>query len=233
MTEPESAKRLRSFGRRRGRRLRTHAQELMEQLLPQLQLAATAESIAQFQKRHSHGLWLEIGFGGGEHLAHLAQHYPTIGMIGCEPYVNGISGLLKTIETQRLTNIGIYSEDVRQLLERMPDHCLDRAYILYPDPWRKARHHKRRLIQKPLLDALARTMKPASELRIATDWDDYATWILEHLLSHPDFTWTAECARDWTMPWEEWRPTRYEEKARREGRKTSYFRFTRNPILPV
>jgi tRNA (guanine-N7-)-methyltransferase len=149
-------------------------------------------------------------------------------MIGCEPYVNGISGLLKHIEVTAAKNIRVYSDDVRELLAQLPDVCLARAYILYPDPWPKSRHHKRRLIQKPLLDLLARVMQPGAELRIATDWDDYATWILEHLLPHPAFTWQAERASDWTQPWEEWIPTRYEQKARREGRTTSYFRFVRN-----
>ena len=148
-------------------------------------------------------------------------------MIGCEPYVNGISGLLKSIKEKHLDNIRIYTDDVRELLGVMPEAFLERVYILYPDPWPKSRHHKRRLIQKPLLDLLARVMKPGAELRIATDWDDYATWILEQLLPHPAFAWTAEKATDWTRPWQEWIPTRYEQKARREGRTSSYLRFIR------
>jgi len=213
---------LRSFGRRKGRRLRTHASELVEELLPTIQLTLPLkETIAD-------GSWLEIGFGGGEHLAHIAGLYPNVPMIGCEPYLNGISGLLKHIEEKDVKNIRIYNDDVRELLAAFPDACLARAYILYPDPWPKSRHHKRRLIQKPLLDMLARIMKPGAELRIATDWDDYATWILEQLLPHPAFTWQADKATDWNQPWEEWIPTRYEQKARREGRTTSYMRFIRN-----
>lgn len=210
---------LRSFGRRKGRKLRTHAQELMDDLLPRLQVKTWAEAPST--------QWLEIGFGGGEHLAHMAALHPSIHMIGCEPYINGISGLLKEVEEKHLDNIRIYTDDVRELLNTMPDACLERVYILYPDPWPKARHHKRRLIQKPLLDMLARVMKPDAELRIATDWDDYATWILERLLVHPSFEWTAHKATDWTQPWDEWIPTRYEQKARREGRTSSYFIFRR------
>lgn len=211
---------LRSFGRIRGRKLRTHAQELMDDFLPTIQLTK------------DHGweavpAWLEIGFGGGEHLAHIASLHPQVSMVGCEPYVNGISGLLKAIEEKHLHNIRVFTDDVRLLLEGMPDAYLERVYILYPDPWPKMRHHKRRLIQKPLLDLLARVMKPGAQLRIATDWDDYATWILEQILPHPAFIWPAATASDWVQPWAEWIPTRYEQKARREGRTTSYFRATR------
>jgi tRNA (guanine-N7-)-methyltransferase len=213
---------LRSFGRRKGRSLRTHAQELVAELLPQLLIFTSSPPPITTSQTY-----LEIGFGGGEHLAHIATLHPAIHMIGCEPYVNGISGLLKKIEKDDLKNIRIYTDDVRELLEKMPDHSLDRVYILYPDPWPKARHHKRRLIGKPLLDLLARVMKPNAELRIATDWDDYATWILEQLLPHPAFTWQAEKASDWNTPWDEWIPTRYEQKAKREGRGSVYYRFNR------
>ncbi len=212
---------LRSFGRRHGRRLRTHAQELVDGLLPSLQLSpATLPAFVGT-------VFLEIGFGGGEHLAHLATLHRDVHFIGVEPYVNGISGLLKQVEERHLDNIRIYTDDVRDLLVAMPDACLDRVYILYPDPWPKARHHKRRLIGKPLLDQLTRVMKPGAELRIATDWDDYATWILEQLLPHAAFEWTAKKSGDFNAPWEEWIPTRYEQKARREGRGSSYFRFIR------
>lgn len=220
-THSNSPAPLRSFGRRKGRRLRDHAQELMEELLPQLLIAPNKlPDLLQ-------PIWLEIGFGGGEHLAHVAGLHSNIIMIGCEPYVNGISGLLKHIEKNNSSNIRVYTDDVRELLSVMPDACLERVYILYPDPWPKVRHYKRRLIQKPLLDLLARVMKPGAKLRIATDWDDYATWILERLLPHPAFTWRAEKAADWTQAWEEWIPTRYEQKARREGRTTSYLQFVR------
>lgn len=214
-------KSLRSFGRRKGRKLRTHAAELMDDLLPAIQLNLPLKEII------GKGSWLEIGFGGGEHLAHISSLHPSVNMIGCEPYINGISGLLKHIEINGTENVRVYTDDVRDLLAEMPEGCLSRVYILYPDPWPKARHHKRRLIQKPLLDLLARVMEKGAELRIATDWDDYATWILEHLLPHEAFEWQAEVARDFTQPWEEWIPTRYEQKARREGRTSSYFRFTK------
>lgn len=212
---------LRSFGRRKGRRLRVGAQSLYDTLLPELLIRPPLKLEAARE------YWLEIGFGGGEHLAHIAATHPDVQMIGCEPYVNGIAGLLSQIDEQALTNIRLYTDDARDLLAGMPEASLSRAYILYPDPWPKARHHKRRLIQKPLLDALAHALKPGAELRIATDWSDYTTWILERLLIHPDFTWTASKADNWQQPWGGWIPTRYEQKARREGRNSSYLIFKR------
>lgn len=204
----------------------------MDGLLPQLKIQSDGvmewwgKTLLQYPNTPL-PLYLEIGFGGGEHLARMATLHKDVHFIGCEPYVNGISGLLKHIETNGTKNIHIYTDDVRELFATMPDASIERVYILYPDPWPKVRHHKRRLLQKPLLDMLARVMKPGAELRIATDWDDYATWILEQLLPHPAFAWQASSAEDWTKPWDEYAPTRYEEKAKREGRSSSYFRFTR------
>ncbi len=212
---------LRSFGRRKGRKLRVGAQTLYDTLLPNILVDKDSPDVTDKET------WLEIGFGGGEHLAHIATSHPDVQMIGCEPYVNGIAGLLSQIDEQKIENIRIYTDDVRELLVAMPEACLSRGYILYPDPWPKLRHHKRRLIQKPLLDALARVLKSGAELRIATDWADYTTWILERLLPHEAFTWTANKAANWQQPWDNWIPTRYEEKAIREGRDSSYLIFVR------
>ncbi len=243
MKNQENIGNLRSFGRRKGRRLRPHVQKLVDILLPEISvdgvidinsmLVKTADKEknkqAQHyqQNQHYKQLYLEIGFGGGEHLAHIAAIYPDILMLGCEPYLNGVGSLLKEIEKNNLRNIRIYNQDARDLLAALPDNCLDQAYILYPDPWPKARHYKRRLIQKPLLAALARTMKPGAKLHIATDWDDYCTWILERILADGNFNWLAESSADWNQPWPQWLPTRYEKKARREGRCSSYLTFQR------
>lgn len=170
-------------------------------------------------------LWLEIGFGGGEHLAFQAETNPGVGIIGCEPYVNGIGELLKQIEAKKLTNIRLHGDDARPLIEQLPDASLSRVFILYPDPWPKSRHHKRRLVSRPLLDALSRVMKPGSELRLATDHADYACWMLEQLLSHRSFEWQAKGCDDWLKPWPDYTPTRYEQKAL-AGRPT-YLTFTR------
>lgn len=206
-----------SYGRTRGRRLRSGKQALMSERLPGLEISLPlAEG-----KEH----WLEIGFGGGEHLAQQASLNPQVGFIGCETYINGIGDLLKKIEAQKLSNIRLFTQDARLLMEKLPVRCLQRVYILYPDPWPKARHHKRRLISKEFLDELARIMKPGAALRLATDHADYAAWMLERLLAHPEFRWRAQRCADWLLPWPEYTPTRYEQKAL-AGRPT-YLEFER------
>lgn len=218
MTSPSPDKRLLpSYGRRRGRTLRAGKQALIESLLPPIQRVLPLEDGRKY--------WLEIGFGGGEHLAYQAALHPGVSFIGCEPYINGIGDLLKKIHTEKLSNIRIFTDDARLLIERLPDGCLDRVFILYPDPWPKARHHKRRLISKEFLDSLVRVMKPGSELRLATDDADYVCWMLERLLAHSAFKWPAKTCSDWLNPWPDWVPTRYEQKAL-AGRPT-YLTFTR------
>ena len=177
---------LRSFGRRKGRNLRPTKQGLFDTLLPRLQISLSESKILNPKSPH----WLEIGFGGGEHLAHQAGLHPEVQFIGCEPYVNGIAGLLSHIEEHKLNNIRIYSDDARDLINSLPDNSLERVFILYPDPWPKTRHHKRRIISSEFLDSLTRVMKPDAELRLATDSADYATWMLERLLAHKNFKWT-------------------------------------------
>ncbi|MFO0389608.1 MAG: tRNA (guanosine(46)-N7)-methyltransferase TrmB [Alphaproteobacteria bacterium] len=233
---------LASFGRRKGRSLRTTRQTLVDTLLPQLEISSVVmeswsgggekKMCSSLFPHYSttpslhHPLWLEIGFGGGEHLAHQAALYPHVGIIGCEPYINGIGDLLKKIDAQKLSNIRIFTDDARLLIEELPDSCLEKVFISYPDPWPKTRHHKRRLVSKETLDMLARVMKKGAELRLATDHADYATWMLEQLLTHPNFTWTAQCASDWKTPPSDWIPTRYEQK-RLAGTPT-YLNFTRS-----
>ncbi len=202
----------------------------MDTLLPSLLIdlpegPLAPETLFPTQKEY----WLEIGFGGGEHLAHQASLYRTIGIIGCEPYLNGVAGLLKHIDDEQLNNIRIYADDARLLMEKLPAASITKAFILYPDPWPKARHKKRRLIQTPLLDSLARIMAPGGQLRIATDDDDYCTWILEHALPHPSFTWQANTCADWLDAPADWTTTRYEQKkAVDRGLTPSYLNFLKN-----
>jgi tRNA (guanine-N7-)-methyltransferase len=201
--------------------LRTNKKTLFDTLLPKLQMTlAEARSLKPEAKT-----WLEIGFGGGEHLAYLASLHKEVQFIGCEPYVNGIAGLLTHIHEHALSNINIYSDDARVLIKEMPDASLSRVFVLYPDPWPKARHHKRRIISTEFLDSLARVMKPNAELRLATDHADYATWMLERLLAHKDFKWLAKGCSDWLNPPTEWISTRYEQKGL-AGRPT-YLNFRR------
>jgi tRNA (guanine-N7-)-methyltransferase len=155
---------------------------------------------------------LEIGFGGGEHLAAQAKAHPEQRFIGVEPFLNGVASCLRHVEEANAQNIRLHQGDARDVIVRLPDASLDRAYILFPDPWPKTRHHKRRLIQPEFLDELARVMKPGAELRFATDWANYASWTLEHFTRGARFTWTAERAEDWRKPWPGHVTTRYEAK---------------------
>ena len=172
-------------------------------------------------------VWLEIGFGGGEHLSARARAHPETGFIGCEPFVNGVAKLLAVIHRVKLSNIRIWDADATELITRLPSGSINGAYLLYPDPWPKRRHRKRRFISDDNLEALARVMTPGAELRFATDIDDYAGWALTRVMRSGAFRWTAERPDDWRQPWSGWPGTRYEAKALREGRKPVYLAFER------
>lgn len=220
---------LRSFGRVKGRVLRPNQQRLMDELLPHIaidieQQALTREAL--FGETSSQ-LWLEIGFGGGEHLATLAKRNSNIGFIGCEPYTNGVASLLNHIEDNALNNVRIFHGDARLLLAALPSQCLDRAYILFPDPWPKARHHKKRIINAHTLDSLHRVVKPSGMLRIATDHADYAESIARILDDHSMFDIDHSCER-FTEP-DDWVKTRYQEKALKQGRPAQFFMTTPSP----
>ena len=172
-------------------------------------------------------VWLEIGFGGGEHMVAQAANNPEIGIIGCEPYINGVAMLLGKIRKAGVANLAIHPGDVRDLFDVLPDASISRAFLLYPDPWPKARHHRRRFVNPEFLDPLARAMKPGAILRVATDIEGYVRQTLVQLTGHPDFEWLAETPADWRSPWDDWTPTRYEQKALREGRVPHYLTFRR------
>ena len=220
----------RFYGRRKGRPLRQGQQHLIDTLLPRLVIDLPAsgklDPRSLFQ-RPPKELWLEIGFGGGEHLAEQARANPHAGIIGCEVFLNGIATLLAQLAAHELDNVRIHPEDARDLLDALPDASLDRVFLLFPDPWPKRRHAERRFIQKARLDQLARLMKPGAEFRVASDDPGYITWAMAHLTVHPDFQWLAAGPRDWRERPADWPPTRYEAKALREGRKPAFFRFLR------
>jgi tRNA (guanine-N7-)-methyltransferase len=174
-------------------------------------------------------IWLEIGFGGGEHLAHLAACHPDIGFLGCEVFANGIAKLLAEIEHRRLANIRIFADDARLLLAALPADAIDRVFILFPDPWPKERHKKRRLISSEILDRLALVARGGAELRLATDDPDYLSAMLDGATRHPEFAWLARRPADWRERPADWPPTRYEEKARAAGRAAYFLRFARRP----
>jgi tRNA (guanine-N7-)-methyltransferase len=220
----------RFYGRRKGRPLRKGQQHLIDTLLPQLAIALPAsgklDPRSLFPGKTGR-IWLEIGFGGGEHLAEQARAHPDVGLIGCEVFLNGIATLLAQVFALGLGNVRIHPEDARDLLDALPDACLDRVFLLFPDPWPKRRHADRRFIQRNNLDLLARLMKPGAEFRVASDDPVYIGWALAHLARHPAFVWTAQGPGDWRARPADWPGTRYESKALREGRRPVFLRFTR------
>ena len=216
------------YGRRKGKTLRGHHTALMDGLLPALalDLARPLDPFALFEAP-KRDLWLEVGFGGGEHLALQAQRHPDAGIIGCEPFINGVAKALALIAEHDLRNVRLHAGDAGDVIAALPPASLGRVYILYPDPWPKRRQLKRRFVSDTMLVALARVMRPGAELRFATDIDSYCAWTLARILRSPDFTWNAQAATDWTVPWDGWEPTRFEQRARREGRPSAYLTFAR------
>ncbi|TYB80586.1 tRNA (guanine(46)-N(7))-methyltransferase TrmB [Maritimibacter fusiformis] len=171
-------------------------------------------------------VWLEIGFGGGEHLVHQAARNPGVGIIGCEPYINGVAMLLGKIRKAGVENLAVHPGDVRDLFDVLPDGSLDKAFLLYPDPWPKKRHHRRRFVTPEYLDPFARVLRSGAEVRVATDIPDYVRQTLEEM-PKAGFDWLAEGPADWREPWDDWMSTRYEKKALREGRVPHYLTFRR------
>jgi tRNA (guanine-N7-)-methyltransferase len=178
-------------------------------------------------------IWLEIGFGGGEHLAQLAEQHPQTGFIGCEVFENGIVKLLAQVERRRLDNIRIFPDDARLIIAALPPASVDRVFILFPDPWPKRRQHKRRIVSRATLDGLAEIMSDGAELRLATDDGDYLCWILERVTAHPAFEWLARRPGDWRQRPPDWPPTRYEAKARAAGRSPAFLRVRRRPRTTI
>jgi tRNA (guanine-N7-)-methyltransferase len=219
----------RLHGRRRGKKLRAHQTLLLSTALPRLSFDASqpiSDPACLFPDRPS-ALWLEIGFGGGEHLAAEALAHPNTGYIGCEAFLNGIAKVLALVEASSLRNVRLYNGDARSVIEALPSGILDGVYLLYPDPWPKRRHHRRRFLSTEMLARLARVMHPGAELRFATDLDDNAGWTLAQVLRSPDFSWAAAEPKDWQRPWAGWTGTRYEAKAVCAARRPVYLTFLR------
>lgn len=228
MTEPGDTYRNRTYGRRKGHKLSARRQNLVDELLPRLRPdTAQPFNTEQLFGGQVSDLWLEIGFGAGEHLLWQAAENPDVGFIGCEPFINGVANLLAGIDEQGLENVRVHDGDAREILPWIASGSIGRIFLLYPDPWPKARHAKRRFINAATLEELSRIMRPGAELRIASDIGDYLRTALETLMPSPDFEWLAERPSDWRNRPEDWPRTRYEEKALREGRKGHYLRFMR------
>jgi tRNA (guanine-N7-)-methyltransferase len=235
MTDTDRNQRGAFYGRRKGHPLRPHHAALMDGLLPRLALDLSAPAPAPLAGLFAHApetICLEIGFGGGEHLVAQAAAHPDTGFIGCEPFVNGMAKALALIEAQSLAdegraNIRLHFGDASDLLAWLPPAALARVDLLYPDPWPKRRHWKRRFVQEARIIELARVLRPGGVFRFATDWPDYAAWTLERLVRSPHFAWTAEHADDWRRPWPGFTRTRYEAKAVQAGRAPCYLVFRR------
>jgi tRNA (guanine-N7-)-methyltransferase len=219
----------RHFGRRKGPSPSAHQAGLLQTLVPRLRIEPQAglDPRRYFSSKVSE-VWLEVGFGGGEHLLWQAKANPRVGLIGAEPYVSGVAKLLsKLASSGPVSNLRLYTEDATDIIEVLPDASLGRVFVLFPDPWPKTRHHKRRFIQMAMLGELARVMKPGAELRFATDDNGYLVWTLERLCAHPAFAWLATTAADWLARPPDWPETRYEAKALRSGSTCTYLRFAR------
>jgi len=217
------------FGRRRGKALRVGRAATVADALPRLRVdpETLPDDLTLLFPEPVREIRLEIGFGGAEHLLHRAQENPDIGYIGVEPFVDGLAKGVAGVERLGLRNVRLYDDDATKLLDRLPDACLAGVDLLYPDPWPKTRHWKRRFVSDENLRRLARVMKPGALFRFASDIDSYVGWTLAHARRSPDFEWTAETAGDWRAPWAGWPGTRYEAKAIREGRRGTYLTFRR------
>jgi len=215
------------YGRRQGHRLRPERKRLLAERLPELELPLPESGRLDPATLFPDGrrrLWLEIGFGAGEHLAAQAAAHPEVGLIGCEPYIAGVASLLAIIERARLDNIRLVVDDARLLLGALPDACLERIFVLFPDPWPKTRHHKRRIVNPATLAEFARLLAPAGEVRLATDDMGYARAMLLALAGCDELCWLAERPADWRQRPPDWPATRYEAKARSAGRAPVYLR---------
>jgi tRNA (guanine-N7-)-methyltransferase len=217
------------YGRRRGKTLRSIPAGHIAHDLPAFALdpAALPDDLATLFPLPVRALRLEIGFGGGEHLVGEAQRHPDIGYIGAEAFLNGLAKATASIATLGLRNVRLYGDDVVPLLDRLPAGAFERIDLLYPDPWPKRRHWKRRFVRHDNLDRLARLLKSGGHFRFATDIDEYGAWTLRHLLDDLRFQWTARGAADWLVPWQGWPGTRYEAKAKQAGRIPCYYEFLR------
>lgn len=202
---------LRSFGRLKSRPIKPRQAALMEARLPELRIPGGPLSPSTLMPR-ARETWLEIGFGGGEHMAAQAARAPDVLILGAEPFVNGVASAVRHIDEQRLQNVRLHDGDVRDLIARLPDASLARAFILFPDPWPKTRQQKRRLVQPELVAELARTLEPGGRLRFASDVASYVDQALERFIANPAFGWQAARADDWRIPPADHITTRYEEK---------------------
>jgi len=218
------------YGRHHGKTLRSSQKVYLSEDLDGLRPAGVSRDVNPERAivdpaaffGDSRPIWLEVGFGGGEHLVHMAARYPEMGIVGCEPFVNGVAMLLGKIRAAGVTNLSVHPGDARDLMDVLPDACIAKAFLNYPDPWPKKRHHRRRFVTPGYMASLARVMQPGAEFRVATDIADYVRQALEEVPSAG-----FELIGQSDTPWDDWISTRYEQKALREGRPPHYVTFRR------
>jgi len=229
MTEERRSRSTEAFyGRRKGKPLRNQQVESIESLLPLLKVdleTPAPKPLAALFPADVKSIRLEIGFGGGEHLVHRAAENPSTGFIGVEPFVNSMAKLLGAVKERELMNIRLYDDDATQLLDWLPDECIDHIDLLYPDPWPKKKHWKRRFVSDVNLARFHRVLKPGGKFCFASDIDTYINWTLQHCACHGGFEWTAKTSADWLTPYDNWPGTRYENKANRAGRRSASLTF--------
>lgn len=222
------------YGRRRGRKLRSGRRRLLQEALPRIRVPLVASGevdgvgLSELRSPFS-DLWLEIGFGQGEHLAAQARSYPEVLFVGCEPYIDGVSSLLRVIDAEAIENLLIHDDDARAVLDALPEASVGRMFLLFPDPWPKRRHHKRRFISPGNLDRISRVLADGAQLRFATDHPEYARWALWHAVNHTALEWPADSPKDWTRRPADWPCTRYEQKALQDRGTCLYLTFIRRP----
>jgi tRNA (guanine-N7-)-methyltransferase len=225
MNDPTTIRRL--YGRRQGHKLREGQTALVEDLLPRLSVPAEGALTAERLFGDDRPLQVEIGFGAGEHLAAQAEAAPDAGFIGCEPFLNGVVGALGHVRDRLLDNVRLHMGDALEVLERLPDASLSRLYLLHPDPWPKARHAKRRMVNHGPMNLIAAKLKPGAEFRLGTDDPTYCRWAMMIMGQRRDFVWQARTPTDFLERPDDWPETRYERKARRQGHEVWYFRYVR------
>ena len=207
---------------------------MLERLLPRLSIdpadhqAGALDPLTLFDS-NIRAVWLEIGFGAGEHLSAMARANPDIGFIGCEPFINGVARLLRDVDQHGLDNVRIVMDDARLLLDCLAAASIGRAFLLFPDPWPKRRHNKRRFVGPENIAAMTYVLIEGGQWRIATDHMDYCRWILAHMCPAPQFQWLARRPGDWRIGPAGWPGTRYEEKGVRAGRPSVFLNFERLP----
>ncbi len=225
MNDPTTIRRL--YGRRAGHSLRVGQASLFERLMPEVEVPESGPIDAMTLFGDDRPLELEIGFGSGEHLAGHATMRPDHGFIGCEPFLNGVVGALSHLEERKLGNVRLHMGDAIEVLDRLPDASLDRAYLLHPDPWPKARHAKRRFMNKGPIDLIARKLRPGGLFRFGTDHPVYCRWAMMVMGQRDDFEWLVKTPQDFLVRPDDWPETRYEKKARRLGHEVWYMKFRR------